>query len=168
AGCQQGGRNLSKIAGVVGRIRNPHPSKQVWKLFPRIQKEWRKPQGVIFGKCCGCTQNLGPTARRRGGYNGSPICGSKARDFRAEMEMRNGKTQHICDFEISYVLPTSDRNLGPALVFCIASASSFLSPVLRNASGGLLPGSAFLRGEIFDVSVVIANSAHSARLDRSR
>jgi hypothetical protein len=44
--------------------------KQAWKLFPRIIKAWRKPQGVIFGKRCGCTQNLGPTARHRAGYNG--------------------------------------------------------------------------------------------------
>jgi hypothetical protein len=28
--------------------------KQVWKLFPRIRREFRKPQGVIFGKRCGC------------------------------------------------------------------------------------------------------------------
>jgi hypothetical protein len=34
--------------------------KPAWKLFPRIKREWRKPQGVIFGKRCGCTQNLGP------------------------------------------------------------------------------------------------------------
>jgi hypothetical protein len=44
--------------------------KPAWKLFPRIKREWRKPQGVIFGKRCGCTQNLGPTARRRADYNG--------------------------------------------------------------------------------------------------
>ena len=43
--------------------------KPAWKLFPRIKREWRKPQGVIFGKRCGCTQNLGPTARRRADYN---------------------------------------------------------------------------------------------------
>ncbi|MGA8689862.1 MAG: hypothetical protein WB662_08150 [Methyloceanibacter sp.] len=35
---------------------------KVWKLFPRIRKKWRKPQGVIFGKRCGVTQNLGPAA----------------------------------------------------------------------------------------------------------
>ena len=39
--------------------------RQAWKLFPRIRQEWRKPQGIIFGKRCGCTQNLGPAARRR-------------------------------------------------------------------------------------------------------
>ena len=38
---------------------------KVWKLFPRIRKEWRRPQGVIFGKRCGTTQNLGPAARRK-------------------------------------------------------------------------------------------------------
>ena len=38
---------------------------KVWKLFPRIRKEWRKPQGIIFGKRCGTTQNLGPVARRK-------------------------------------------------------------------------------------------------------
>ena len=32
--------------------------KQAWKLFPRIKKDWRKPQGVIFGKRCGSTQAL--------------------------------------------------------------------------------------------------------------
>ena len=44
--------------------------KKVWALFPRIKKEWREPQGVIFCKRCGCAQNLGPTARRRAGYDG--------------------------------------------------------------------------------------------------
>ena len=38
---------------------------KVWKLFPRIRKEWRRPQGLIFGKRCGTTQNLGPAARRQ-------------------------------------------------------------------------------------------------------
>jgi hypothetical protein len=38
---------------------------KVWRLFPRIRTEWRKPQGIIFGKRCGCTQNLGPAARRQ-------------------------------------------------------------------------------------------------------
>ncbi len=36
---------------------------KVWELFPRIRKEWRRPQGLIFGKRCGTTQNLGPAAR---------------------------------------------------------------------------------------------------------
>ena len=37
--------------------------QKVWKLFPRIRKDWRKPQGIIFGKRCGFTQNIGPAAR---------------------------------------------------------------------------------------------------------
>jgi hypothetical protein len=37
----------------------------VWKQFPRIRKDWRKPQGTIHGKRCGTTQNIGPAARRR-------------------------------------------------------------------------------------------------------
>ena len=37
--------------------------KPVWKLFPRIKKDWRKPQGIIFGKRCGVTQDIGPAAR---------------------------------------------------------------------------------------------------------
>ena len=55
--------------------------KQAWKLFPRIKKDWRKPQGVIFGKRCGCTQNLGPTARRRAGHNGESDLMQLARDL---------------------------------------------------------------------------------------
>jgi hypothetical protein len=38
---------------------------KVWRLFPRIQKEWRKPQGIIFGKRCGTTQNIGPATRHQ-------------------------------------------------------------------------------------------------------
>jgi hypothetical protein len=38
---------------------------KVWKLFPSIRKEWRKPQGLIFAKRCGTTQNIGPAARRQ-------------------------------------------------------------------------------------------------------
>ena len=38
---------------------------EVWKLFQRIRKEWRKPQGLIFGKRCGATQNIGPAPRRQ-------------------------------------------------------------------------------------------------------
>ncbi len=37
----------------------------VWKRF-RIRKKWRKPQGIIYGKRCGTTQNIGPLARERG------------------------------------------------------------------------------------------------------
>ena len=38
----------------------------VWKLFPRIRKAWRTGQGVIHGKRCGISQNLGPAARLTG------------------------------------------------------------------------------------------------------
>jgi hypothetical protein len=44
---------------------------KVWKLFPHspwqngIRKDWRRPQGLIFGKRCGTTQNLGPAPRRQ-------------------------------------------------------------------------------------------------------
>jgi hypothetical protein len=55
--------------------------KQAWKLFPRIKREWRKPQGVIFGKRCGCTQNLGRTARGRAGYNGESDYWNRAREL---------------------------------------------------------------------------------------
>ncbi len=37
--------------------------RDVWKRF-RIRQKWRKPQGLIFGKRCGTTQNIGPAARR--------------------------------------------------------------------------------------------------------
>jgi len=37
---------------------------KVWKLF-RLRKEHRRSQGIIFGKRCGTTQNIGPAARRR-------------------------------------------------------------------------------------------------------
>ena len=60
--------------------------KEAWKLFPRIKRAWRKPQGVIFGKRCGCTQNLGPTARRRSGYDGESDLWQLARDL--ELKLR--------------------------------------------------------------------------------
>ena len=37
---------------------------KVWKLF-RLRKEHRRLQGIIHGKRCGTTQNLGPAARRQ-------------------------------------------------------------------------------------------------------
>jgi hypothetical protein len=37
----------------------------VWKQFPRIRRDWRTPQGIIHGKRCGTTQNIGSAARRR-------------------------------------------------------------------------------------------------------
>jgi hypothetical protein len=36
--------------------------RRVWKLF-RLRKEHRRLQGIIFGKRCGVTQNIGPAAR---------------------------------------------------------------------------------------------------------
>jgi hypothetical protein len=36
----------------------------VWKLYPRIRREWREQQGIIHGKRCGTSQNLGPAARQ--------------------------------------------------------------------------------------------------------
>jgi hypothetical protein len=60
--------------------------KAAWKLFPRIIKEWRKPQGVIFGKRCGCTQSLGPAARRRAGYVGASILRQQARDLKLTLK----------------------------------------------------------------------------------
>jgi hypothetical protein len=55
--------------------------KPAWKLFPRIKREWRKPQGVIFGKRCGCTQNLGPTGRLRAAYDGESLWWQQARQL---------------------------------------------------------------------------------------
>ena len=37
----------------------------VWKQLPRIRKDWRTSQGIIHGKRCGTTQNIGRAARRR-------------------------------------------------------------------------------------------------------
>jgi hypothetical protein len=36
----------------------------VWKHF-RLRKEHRRLQGIIRGKRCGTTENIGPAARRR-------------------------------------------------------------------------------------------------------
>jgi len=38
---------------------------KVWAKFPRIRRDWRTPQGIIHGKRCGTTQNIGPAARLR-------------------------------------------------------------------------------------------------------
>ena len=59
--------------------------KHAWKLFPRIKQEWRRPQGIIFGKRCGYTQNLGPAARRRAGYDGQSDLWQRARDLRLKL-----------------------------------------------------------------------------------
>jgi hypothetical protein len=37
---------------------------EVWKRF-RLRKEHRRLQGIIHGKRCGLTENIGPAARRR-------------------------------------------------------------------------------------------------------
>lgn len=37
---------------------------KVWNRF-RVRKEHRRSQGIIHGKRCGTTQNIGPAARRR-------------------------------------------------------------------------------------------------------
>jgi hypothetical protein len=39
---------------------------KVWKRF-RLSKEHRRLQGLIFGKRCGTTENIGPATRRRAG-----------------------------------------------------------------------------------------------------
>src|SRR5262249_49097362 len=66
---------------------------QAWKLFPRIKQDWRKPQGVIFGKRCGCTQNLGLTARRRARYNGESDWWTRARELGLRLRPANRATQ---------------------------------------------------------------------------
>ena len=38
--------------------------KKVWERF-RVRKEHRRLQGLIHGKRCGTTENIGPAARRR-------------------------------------------------------------------------------------------------------
>jgi hypothetical protein len=59
--------------------------KQAWKLFPRIKRVWRRPQGVIFGKRCGCTQNLGPADRHRAGYGDEYDLWQRARDLKLRL-----------------------------------------------------------------------------------
>lgn len=36
----------------------------VWDEFD-VPRQWRTPQGKIYGKRCGFTENIGPTARKR-------------------------------------------------------------------------------------------------------
>ena len=38
--------------------------RDVWNAFG-VRKSWRKRQGVIAGKRCGTTENIGPAARQR-------------------------------------------------------------------------------------------------------
>jgi len=37
---------------------------EVWRRFG-VPQLWRKPQGLIFGKRCGTTEDIGPAARKR-------------------------------------------------------------------------------------------------------
>jgi hypothetical protein len=39
-------------------------SPDVWNAFG-VRKKWRKGQGLIIGKRCGTTENIGPAARQR-------------------------------------------------------------------------------------------------------
>ena len=50
---------------------HPHPDglyllkggdREVWGRF-KLKKEWRKSQGIIHGKRCGSTENIGRAAR---------------------------------------------------------------------------------------------------------
>jgi hypothetical protein len=38
--------------------------RDVWDAFG-VRKKWRKGQGLIAGKRCGTTENIGPAARQR-------------------------------------------------------------------------------------------------------
>jgi hypothetical protein len=53
--------------------------QQAWRLFPRIKEDQRKPQGLIFNKRCGVTQNLGSAARRRAGFDGEKVLWERAK-----------------------------------------------------------------------------------------
>ena len=68
---RQGGGVLGEFA--VKLTMHPDPDglylikggdRKVWEHF-KIRKEWRKSQGVIQGKRCGTSQNIGRAARRR-------------------------------------------------------------------------------------------------------
>jgi hypothetical protein len=41
----------------------------VWRRFG-VPRRWRKSQGLVHGKRCGFTENIGPTARKRWRENG--------------------------------------------------------------------------------------------------
>jgi len=45
---------------------------KVWKRF-NLRKEHRRSQGIIHGKRCGTTQNIGPAARRLAVTNGDSV-----------------------------------------------------------------------------------------------
>jgi hypothetical protein len=38
--------------------------RKVWEHF-KIRREWRKSQGIVHGKRCGTTENIGPAKRVR-------------------------------------------------------------------------------------------------------
>ena len=59
--------------------------KQAWKLFPRIRREWRKPQGIIFGKRCGCSQSIGPAARLQAGDAHDVALWDRARELKLKL-----------------------------------------------------------------------------------
>ncbi len=49
----------------------------LWRRFS-MPRKWRRPQGLIFGKRCGTTQNIGPAARKRWSeqpHKSSGMCG---------------------------------------------------------------------------------------------
>lgn len=46
----------------------------VWRKFA-VPRCWHKPQGVISGKRCGTTQNIGPSARKRHGIQRASFAG---------------------------------------------------------------------------------------------
>jgi hypothetical protein len=48
-------------------------SRDVWERF-NVRKEWRKSQGIVHGKRCGTTQNIGPAARRNATANKEASC----------------------------------------------------------------------------------------------
>ena len=45
---------------------------KVWKRF-NLRKEHRRLQGIIHGKRCGTTQNIGPGARRLAATNSDSV-----------------------------------------------------------------------------------------------
>jgi hypothetical protein len=69
------GRHGDGVMGefAVKLVLHPYPDglylikggdRRVWDQF-NIRKEWRKSQGIIHGKRCGGTENIGPAARAR-------------------------------------------------------------------------------------------------------
>jgi hypothetical protein len=50
----------------------------VWRKFG-VPRCWRKPQGIIHGKRCGTTENIGSAARRRWTEQQRRSCEAEAR-----------------------------------------------------------------------------------------